>query len=540
MRLTFLGACGVVTGSCYLVEAGGLRLLIDCGLFQGRDEEWNTRGFPFDAASIDGVILTHAHIDHAGRLPLLYEEGFRGPIYAHPATADLAAVMLRDSAHILAADAERANRKAIRAGRPEVSPLYNVDTTEELAGLFEPVPYDELIQLPNSEVKIRLQDAGHILGSAMVEVFEPRSGGRSTKLVFSGDLGQRDRPFLQDPTLIADADYLVLESTYGDRLHQPLESTRNRLAEIIRETRDRNGNVVIPAFAIGRAQELIYELSILMRTDPDLKGMPIMLDSPLAAEATTVTMRHQEVFDTVAAGLMDTGKNPFKFPGLVTIQTTDESKALNQSDTPMVIIAAGGMCENGRIIHHLKHNLWRPESTILFAGYQAEGTLGRRLLDQPAFVRIHGEEIAVRASIESLPGLSAHADQAQLLQWVEGLRQPPVRTFLVHGEETAREALGELLTDRGHKVVLPGFGDSATLSGGQARVRVALPMATALLPEGGGLLDAVRQELEGLAPLYRSKAQHLSGRDAAELAQRLEEARKHVADVRRRLEEAGD
>ncbi|HYG59759.1 MAG TPA: MBL fold metallo-hydrolase, partial [Symbiobacteriaceae bacterium] len=414
MQLTFLGASGMVTGACYLLEAGGLRLLVDCGMFQGKEEGLNRKPFGFHPGSLDGVILTHAHIDHSGRLPLLRKQGFSRPIYTHPATADLAAIMLMDSAHIQEADAERENRKGRRAGRHLVEPLYTQNDARAVVNLFRPIPYGQLVRL-NDSVEIRLQDAGHILGSAIVEVFETDDKGRTVKLVFSGDLGQPHRPILRDPALIDEADYLVMESTYGNREHEPLESTRAALAEVIRSTISRGGNVVIPAFAVGRTQEVLYQLNALAEEGQLPRRLKVVLDSPLAIAATEVTARHREVYDEAAANRVHDGDDPFSFPGLVMSHTADDSRALNESKEPMVIISASGMCEAGRVLHHLKHNLWRPDSTILFVGYQAEGTLGRRILQGAAPVRILGEEVAVRARIESLPGLSAHADQAQLV-----------------------------------------------------------------------------------------------------------------------------
>jgi metallo-beta-lactamase family protein len=552
MRLTFLGAAGMVTGSCYLLEAGGLRLMVDCGLFQGKEEDLNREPFGVHPGSLDGVILTHAHIDHSGRLPLLRKQGFQGPIYAHPATADLAAIMLLDSAHIQEMEAERENRKARRADRRPVEPLYGQTEARAVAAQFFPVEYDELHNL-NDHLQIRLQDAGHILGSAVVEIFETDQNGHSTKLVFSGDLGQPDRPILQDPTIIDEADYLLLESTYGNRVHEPAQSTREHLADIIRTTIAGGGNVVIPAFAVGRTQEILYALNDLVEAGELPKDLKVVLDSPLAIAATELTEKHHLVFDEAAQRLMRQGDKPFSFPGLTLSRTAEDSKALNEDRRPKVIIAASGMCEAGRIVHHLKHNLWRPDCTVLFCGYQAEGTLGRRILEGAAPVRIHGEEIAVRARIESLHGLSAHADQEQLLAWVGGLQRLPRQTILVHGEAEGREALARLLMDRGHRVMLPVMGQVLSLpTPGMAPARrpgrsparpkdparVAQAKASSL-SASSQRMSALIKEMKTLRRVWNTNGPHMPAGQAEELARRAGDLLRNVEEIRRIIEGAG-
>jgi len=553
MRLTFLGAAGMVTGSCYLLEAGGLRLMVDCGMFQGKEEDLNREPFGVHPGTLDGVILTHAHIDHSGRLPLLRKQGFHGPIYAHPATADLAAIMLLDSAHIQEMEAERDNRKARRADRDQIEPLYTQMDAKAVTAQFYPLEYGELHSL-SEHLQIRMQDAGHILGSAVVEVVETDRDGRSTKLVFSGDLGQPDRPILRDPTVIDEADYLLLESTYGNRVHEPQQSTREHLAEIIRSTITGGGNVIIPAFAVGRTQELLYALNELVegrRLPPKLK---VVLDSPLAIAATEVTEKHHQVFDEAAQMLLRRGDVPFTFPGLVLSRSADDSKALNESKEPKVIIAASGMCEAGRIVHHLKHNLWRPDSTVLFVGYQAEGTLGRRILEGASPVRIHGEEIAVRARIESLHGLSAHADQEQLLAWVGGLQRLPLQTILIHGEAEGREALARLLMGRGHRVMLPVMGQIMSLpSPATAPVRrparpLAVPKDPARVAQAKShtlslssqRMSALIKELKNLRRVWNNNGPHMPTGQAEELARRAGELLRNVEEIRRIIEAAGE
>lgn len=553
MRLKFLGAVGMVTGSCYLLEAGGLRLLLDCGLFQGKEEDLNREPFEFSPATLDGVILSHAHIDHSGRLPLLRKHGFRGPIYTHPATADLAQIMLLDSAGIQEADVERENRKNRRAGRPLVEPLYSKADAIAVAEQFRPVPYDQIIDL-NSRLQLRLRDAGHILGSAIIELWETDPDGQKTKMVLTGDLGQPNRPILRDPVQIEETDYLVLESTYGNRLHEPVQSVREKLAEVIRNTIGKGGNVVIPSFAVGRTQEILYDLNALKEAKqlpPDLK---IVLDSPLAISATEVTRRHAEIFDEETRALLERGDDPFIFPGLVMSATADESRALNESKQPMVIVAAGGMCEAGRVVHHLKHNLWRPTSTILFVGFQAEGTLGRRILDGASRVKIHGEEIVVRARIESLQGLSAHADQTQLLAFADGLKRLPLKTILVHGEADGRSELARLLMDRGHRVDLPVLGEEILLApawqvsapaapvrrkGAQGPTRVAVAQGAALALSAQRMA-AVLRELQAVRKAWNTNGPHLPAEQAEELAKRAEEMLRQLGAMRRLIESASE
>jgi metallo-beta-lactamase family protein len=551
MKLRFLGAAGMVTGSCHLVETEGFRLLVDCGLFQGADEELNREPFSFSPATLDAVILTHAHIDHAGRLPLLRKEGYQGPIYAHPATVELAQILLEDSASIQEADAERESRKASRAGRRSVEPLYTVADARALNGQFRPVPYGRMIRLTEG-LQFRLQDAGHILGSAFVELLRRDDAGQETRLVFSGDLGQPDRPILRDPAVLEQADYLVLESTYGNQLHEPRHFVRGALAEIIRSTVARGGNVVIPAFAVGRMQEILYELNALVESRQLPQDLQVVVDSPLGSAATAVTARYPSVFDEAAAGLVRRHDQPFAFPGLREVRTTEESKALNGAKAPMVIIAGSGMCEAGRVVHHLKHNLWRPESTVLFVGFQAEGTLGRRILEGANLVRIHGEEVAVKARIASLPGLSAHADQAQLLAWVSHLERLPRQIFLVHGEAEGRETLERLLTERGHRVAVPALHEGVVLGAGEARTQelqkvrplarsrtreaVARGAAMALSSER---MAALLKEIQAMRKAWLIMGPSLPPGQSAELADRAEEVLHAVEQLRQLMENAG-
>lgn len=552
MRLTFLGAAQMVTGSCCLLEAGGLRLLVDCGLFQGRDERLNQEPFPFNPAGLDGVILTHAHIDHSGRLPLLRRQGYHGPIFTHPATADLAEIMLEDSAYIQESEVERANRKARRAGHSLLEPLYTRADARAVTEQFRTHPYGERFRL-SERVEARFQDAGHILGSAIVELFVLDEAGQETKIVFSGDIGQPGRPILRDPTPIEETDYLVLESTYGNRLHDPPESTREGLLQIIRSTIGKGGNVIIPAFAVGRTQEILYQLNHLAEGGALPPKLKVVLDSPLAIAATEITARHAEVFDDAARYLVKQGDHPFSFPGMEVSQTADDSRALNLSKKPMVVIAASGMCEAGRVVHHLKHNLWRDLSTVLFVGFQADGTLGRRLADGAGRVRIHGEDVAVRCRIESLHGFSAHADQRQLLDWVGKLKRPPRATFLVHGEPEAQEELARLLAERGHQVEIPALSETTTLVAAGRPLRLLAPRRQAkarlrrttrakshltLAREPAQALASERmsvllRELRQLRKLWFSSSSQLAPERAAEIADRADEILRAVEQMRR-------
>ncbi|AEE96602.1 MBL fold metallo-hydrolase RNA specificity domain-containing protein [Mahella australiensis] len=433
MKVTFLGAARMVTGSCYLLENKNIKVLVDCGMFQGGKEEEknNFMEFPVSLSDIDYLLLTHAHIDHSGRIPLLCKRGFKGKILSTKATVDLCSIMLPDSAHIQEMEAEWATRKAMRAGRPPVEPLYTVADAEYAMQFFEPVPYNNTIRL-SDDISVRFQDAGHILGSAVIEIWNAED---NIKLVFSGDLGNRNQPIIKDPSFIDDADYVFVESTYGDRLHQDRPHRAHMLWDIIQNTFSKGGNVIIPAFAVGRTQELLYELNMVIE-DNKAKNIPVYIDSPLAIKATEI-FKHDvhEYYDSDALKLLSSGDDPLDFPGLDFTLTAEESKQLNFLNHSAVIIAASGMCDAGRIKHHLKHNLWRPESSVVFVGYQAAGTLGRRILDGAKMVKIFGEDIAVKAHIYSIDSFSAHADKNGLIDWMRHFKNKPKQVFVIHGED---------------------------------------------------------------------------------------------------------
>ena len=464
IKLRFLGAAGNVTGSCYFVEANGLRLLVDCGLYQERElRARNWEPFAIPPKTLDAVLLTHAHLDHCGLLPKLVREGFHGPIYCTGATADIARIMLTDSAEIQREDAAFKRKRHEREGRrgpyPEV-PLYSTDDVKACLPLFSAVAYSKPVQAGDG-VTATFYDAGHVLGSAMIELVVRANGG-TRRLLFSGDIGRWDKPILRDPTTFEQADYVVVESTYGDRLHDR-RSPSARLAAIINEAVQRRGNIVIPSFALERSQELVYCLNLLLEQGliPDIL---VFLDSPTAASITEVFGRHSDLYDDETKALISQGRDPFDFPALTVVRTPSQSKAINNIAGSAVIIAGSGMCTGGRIKHHLIRNIHRPESTILFVGYQAAGTLGRQIVDGAREVRILGLEYPVRARIEMIEGFSGHADRDELFRWLSALRTPPTRVFVVHGEPATALRFAEFVAKRtGWKTSVPAYGEEVTL-----------------------------------------------------------------------------
>lgn len=524
MKLTFLGAAKIVTGSSYLLEVGTQKILIDCGMFQGSKTitAFNRYDFLYDPTAIDCVLLTHAHIDHSGLLPKLCKTGFKGPIYATRVTNQLCGIMLPDSAHIQGFDAEIANRKGQRAGKKPVEPLYTIEDAYTCLGHFSPVDYDrEVILSPN--VTVRFRDAGHILGSALLEVMVAEEG-KTTKLVFSGDLGQPNQPIIKDPTFIDEADYIIVESTYGNRLHEDYDKEEH-LATIINDSVARGGNIIIPSFAVGRTQTMLYYLHNLLKAGK-IPDIPVIIDSPLAISATDIFMHNTQDFDTEAKEMLENNKDhPLQMPQLRFTKTADESKALNSLKEPAIIISASGMADAGRILHHLKHNLWRPESSILFVGYQAQGSLGRRLVEGVKKVKIIGEEISVRATIYSLDGFSAHADQQQLLTWLAYYKKRPANIFLVHGEPEASESFAQLINEKlAVPTYIPNFGDIAEFNGRTWQI------------EQSEIVDpAIRQlneHLEMLDKVYAEYRKHLEQLGSAD--------NQKMGDIMRSLEKMQD
>ena len=488
MRVEFLGGVRTVTGSATLLEKDSLKWLVDCGMFQGGKglEERNEDTRSYSPKTLSFILLTHAHIDHSGLIPKIVREGFRGKIICTKATFDLCEIMLRDSGHIQEMEAEWQSRKHQRSGKNGMLPLYTVKDAEESLRYFQTVDYDETLS-PAAGVKVRFRDAGHILGSAVIETWV-KEDGQERKLVFSGDLGCSGQPIVRDPSRVEEGDLLWLESTYGNRLHKSREETTEELLKIIQQAIRDQAKVVIPAFAIGRTQEVIYIIGELIRKG-SIPSVPVYVDSPLAISATEIFNRNPEHFDEETRALLRGGESPLELPEIVCTQTTEASKAINEDPRAAIIISASGMCEAGRIKHHLKHHLWREGSHIVLIGYQAEGTIGRRLIDGAKAVRLFGEEIAVRARIHTLGGFSAHADQKGLLEWLSHFKNPGLEVFVNHGEEKISMELGEMIRQRFRfKTVVPQwkeqrqiFGPEKEIAPEEAERRLEPEETTALL-----------------------------------------------------------
>ena len=465
IKLGFYGAARNVTGSKYYLEADGHKFLVDCGLYQERflkDRNWEPFQFPPDA--LDAVLLTHAHIDHCGLLPKLVREGFNGRIYCTDATADIAKIMLTDSARLQQEDALNKKMRHEQEGRkahfPEM-PLYTEKDAEDCYPLFHPVPYGRTIQLADG-LEAVFHDAGHVLGSSSLMLRADRNG-ETRRILFSGDVGRRNRPILRDPTLFKEADYIIIESTYGDRLHEDGDKIADELAEVINSTVVNGGNIVVPSFALERSQEILYYMNELLLANR-IPHIMVFFDSPMAVSITEIFEEHLDLFDKEAREIIRSGKSPFSFPGLTRVSTTDESKAINWITGSVMIIAGSGMCNGGRIKHHLVSNISRKESTILFVGYQAVGTLGRQIVDGAKIVRILGKKYRVKARIAQMNGFSAHADRNELLQWLSSIRNQPRGIFVTHGEEGASASLADAVREKfGWKVSVPQYKDEVTL-----------------------------------------------------------------------------
>ena len=546
MKITFLGATKTVTGSNYLVEAAGKKFLVDCGMWQGKAEleEENFQEFEFDPKEIDFMLLTHAHIDHSGRIPKLYKEGYRNKIYAQKATCDLCAIMLPDSGHIQEQESEWKNRKRMRKGEEPREPLYTAEEAARCLEIFEPVKYDEIIEI-TPQIHARFNDAGHMLGSSIIELWVEENG-RQLKTVFSGDLGNSDIPLLSEPTMIEDADYLVMESTYGSRLHMRNDQKAEIFLDIVSETLDNGGTVVIPSFAVGRTQEILYEIDKLkdIRKDEEFKRKyktlmraPVYVDSPLAISATEVFKENMDLFDEETQNEISKGENPLEFPGLKFTMTADESKALNDDPTPSIIISASGMCDVGRIKHHLKHNLWNPKSTILFVGYQAPGTLGYNIVNGAKTVKIFGEEIAVNARVEYIEGYSGHADQEGLMNFVYSFIKKPKHIFLVHGEEESQEVLKEKIeTETKLPVTIANFGETYELSEEKdieltntIERKIPVTMKTEVIAR----LEKVKEEMKDLEIAVREDMDNkeLRDEDIFRINEKIKDLEKQILNV---------
>ena len=544
MKITFLGATKTVTGSNYLVEAAGKKFLVDCGMWQGKKEmeEENFNEFDFDPKQIDFMLLTHAHIDHSGRIPKLYNEGFRNKIYAHKATCDLCSLMLPDSGHIQEMESEWKNRKRKRRGEPERPPLYTAEEAARCLEIFEAVNYDEIIEI-DENIHVRFNDAGHMLGSSIIELWV-KEDGKEVKTVFTGDLGNNDIPLLDSPTMIEDADYLVMESTYGSRLHVRNDEKAKIFLDVVSETLDKQGTVVIPSFAVGRTQEILYELNKIKENTDDedferkyktLMKAPVYVDSPLAISATEVFRENMDLFEEDVQKEIMSGDNPLEFPGLKFTMTTDESKALNEDPTPSIIISASGMCEVGRIKHHLKHNLWNPNSTILFVGYQAPGTLGYSIVNGAKTVKIFGEEIAVNARIEYIEGYSGHADQEWLMNFIYSFITKPKHIFLVHGEEESQDVLEKKIIDEtGISVTTPEYGETYELNDQITMTnKIERKIPVTLKTEVISRLEKVKEELKDMDIAVKEDMQNpdLRDEDVFRINEKIKELEKQILKV---------
>ena len=513
MTLMFLGADHEVTGSCHYIEVNGKSILLDCGMEQGRDT-YENQEIPVAASAIDYVFLSHAHIDHSGLLPLLYKNGFQGKIYAIDATCDLCRIMLLDSAHIQEFEAKWRNRKAKRAGTPPFEPLYTIEEATAVMEHFVPCDYMQMVEVDEG-IRLRFTDVGHLLGSASLEIWLTENGV-TKKLVFSGDIGNINQPIIHDPRYTAQADYVIMESTYGDRYHQVPPDYVAALAEEIQDTLDQGGNLLIPSFAVGRTQEMLYFIREIKERGL-VKGhdnFPVYVDSPLAIEATKIFMENRlDCFDTAAMELVKQGINPLEFPGLKLAVTAEDSTAINFDRTPKVIISASGMCEAGRIRHHLKHNLWRAECKVLFVGYQAIGTLGRNIVEGASEVRLFGETIEVNAAIRELAGVSGHADKKGLLNWIHHFEQKPQKVFVVHGEDLVCDDFTKCLREE------YGFAADAPYSG------ACYDLATGKMISAGVRIPVIPKS----TPQVRAASE--GGKRAAYLANQLDEAGKRLLRI---------
>ena len=527
MKLSFFGADQCVTGSCHCLEVNGKKILIDCGLQQGRDEVDNS-SLPFHAGEIDFVLVTHAHIDHSGRIPMLLKQGFQGRIFATRLTAQLLDIMLQDSAHIQESDAEYQNRKNLRAGRPTVEPLYTVEDAQRVREFLTTCEYGEKVDLCEG-VSMECIDAGHLLGSASMKLTLTENGETRT-IVFSGDIGNVDQPIIRDPQFFHEADFVVMESTYGNRNHTEVWSYTDELAQIIDETLGKGGNVVIPSFAVGRTQELLYFIRQI-KDENLVKSVPnfdVYVDSPLSKAATTIFCGDLRGYlDEEAVALVKDGTHMFNFPGLHLTETVDESKNLNLDPSPKVIISASGMCDAGRIRHHLKHNLWRPESAVVFVGFQSPGTLGRHLLDGAESVKMFGEEIAVRAKIMNFQGLSSHADRDHLLHWIDQFASAkPTHVFVVHGDREVAPAFAADLAERGFAAHAPRYTEVYDLLTDRIVEQGYLPEPKKKSFEGAPRVSSAYRRLVELGDALAALIRRSQGRDNKTLADFAESLRK--------------
>lgn len=536
MNITFYGAAKTVTGSCTMVEASGKRFLVDCGMFQGKvtDQMLNYDDFPFDISSIDFVILTHAHIDHSGRIPKLYKAGYTGPIYATNATVDLCSIMLADSGHIQEKEIEWVNKKRRRAGKKENEPMYTAQDGIDSMKLFKGVDYNQKVTI-DENISFTLVDAGHMLGSSIV-LLDIAENGKTERVVFTGDLGNKNMPIIKDPTYIERADHLIMESTYGNRLHGKMEDQSEKFIDILFRTAERGGNLIIPSFAVGRTQEILYEINKYAAKEEykdKLKNIPVYVDSPLAVNATKIFEENPEYYDEDALEYLLKGDNPIEFDNLHLITTSDESRALNEDPTPKVIISASGMCEVGRIKHHLKHNLYRPECTVLFVGYQATGTLGEKIQTGADVVKIFGEEIAVKAEIEYLDAFSGHADRDGLIEFIDKMQDKPKNIFINHGEFISQQVLKNYITEKFNiPVTIPNYEDTYTIEGAFVGSKQVTYKSTRF--DILEMLSFLKQDVDDVSNLVKSEIKTSVDSDTLnDIYKKLDEVKKALSDTRK-------
>lgn len=534
MNITFYGAARTVTGSCHMVDACGKKFLIDCGMFQGKltEQMLNYEDFPFNLNEIDFVILTHAHIDHSGRIPKLYKQGYTGVVYATKATVDLCSIMLPDSGHIQEKEIEWVNKKRRRAGKKESEPIYTAQDGSDALKLFKALDYNETVVV-NDDISFKLIDAGHMLGSSIV-LLDLKENGEVKRLVFTGDLGNQDMPILNNPENIDRADYLVIESTYGNRLHGEIKDQSAEFIDIILKTIERGGNLIIPSFAVGRTQELLYEINKyidLPGIKDKIKRIPVYVDSPLAVNATKIFEENPEFYDEEALRYLIKGDNPLDFENLHFIVTPEESKALNEDPTPKIIISASGMCEVGRIKHHLKHNLYRPESTVLFVGFQAEGTLGKKIMSGEKLVKIFGEEIAVNAEVRYLDAFSGHADKNGLINWIDKIKEKPKNIFLVHGEYLGQQIFrSEILNRFGINAIIPNLEETFTLDGQLIETKSTYSSTRFDILEE---LSFLKQDIDNVTNIVKAEIKHnVVEEDLQGIREKLSELQKAIDNIK--------
>lgn len=537
MKIEFVGAARTVTGSSYIIKNKNFTVMVDCGMFQGsRDlRDRNHLNLIYAPGEIDALVLTHAHIDHSGLVPKLVKEGFKGPIFATSATVDLLKVMLPDSAHIQEMDAEWSNRRRKKAGRDVIQPIYTEDDAAASLKYLKPFEYGQTFDVVPG-IKARFREAGHILGSASIEMWV-EDEGKTKKIVFSGDIGPKNQAIIRDPETIDEADYLLIESTYGDRLHKSKPDTYAEFKQVINDTHNSKGNIVIPSFAVERTQEIIYTLGQLFK-EGAVPRIPVYIDSPLAVNATEIFNHNPGCFNEEMQAILRTGENPLDFPNLHYVRTTEESKALNDTAKGSIIISASGMCTAGRIKYHLQNNLYKPASTILFVGYQAEGTLGRQLVEGAKRVRVYAEDVVVKASIKTLGGFSAHADRDGLLQWMSSIKTKNCRVFVVHGEDTAAESFAaEVKKQFGYEVTVPHWGEIFDLDTNTSEVAAYGTAPSPLLPHVDDEFDQLHGMLSSLMDKYRTLKDEgsLKGYRMRRFAEEIEDAKTLLGTIKEKM-----